>query len=743
MSPWSSLWSPMLADWFERLDIGIILVNASQTPWTIMWANRRVAEWAGYPEGQCLVGLSCTVISADQREAPIAGTIPLVTTMLVPDVAGQTVSSPVLLLRYPEEDTMLLGILLSSSARPLDEAGGPMIVGPWITEIMRNGATKFIHRFYEALKEQPELEKILRSLSEAEWTRLQSHQRDHLIHLVDPDRSLASVEDEARRVGYIHGLIGLDAHQVFQAFMSYRHIMEDLMHQQSWEPSQRWVIAHFVHERLFIELGAQLAAIQAVRSAWNRAVYDGLTSALQMTDPMAAWHTIARQWQGIPGILGIAVYRPDFAGHWESVVAEGPLWSTVSPQPRLVDQHSLREAWWEEKMVIVDSHHASRSKKDGVSYEGVRSSIYVPLMDGTGHPAAILGLYGQYPHQWQVVEVQEGLSLLSVALGKLWPTQSPVSHRDSPFPRRSLASGQWEYWYQPVVSLTSGYPVKWEALARWREPSGRIWMPGDFLPVMGLADHRGFLAAGIAAAIRDAATFAPARVAVNIVPELLDGDIESFVSHADCPLLTLEVLETGRISEAGLHIMRRLAAQGVEWALDDFGTEFSNLDRLWHGPWTWIKFDRRLWAQVWSDPVHWIPTIGQLVEVCMTLGFQTVIEGVETPEAAAIARALGFTAAQGYFWGRPAPLSAWCSAQDWKPVAPHTGGVRALWAWHWRWTRRSVDEPESAICLNIADHAPDIVRRAHEAVHRSPHDPGVQTHWNTVMRNVFQGPLAT
>ena len=55
--------------------------------------------------------------------------------------------------------------------------------------------------------------------------------------------------------------------------------------------------------------------------------------------------------------------------------------------------------------------------------------------------------------------------------------------------RKALELNQFRVYYQPIVSLTSGQIVGFEALSRWQRPE-RLVMPGEFIAV---ADETGII----------------------------------------------------------------------------------------------------------------------------------------------------------------------------------------------------------------------------------------------------------
>lgn len=616
-------------------------------------------------------------------------------------------------------------------------------VGPWIQRILHSGAETFVEHFYSALEDKNSTSReILHTLTDAERTHLKAKQMEHLVELMDPDADPSELERQAHETGKIHALLGLNATDILESILIYREIMRDLVHHQQWMPGQRWAADAFIDDRLTLEVMGQIAGLIYVGDKWNQELYDSLSLALPLSDPIKAWQVMSEHITRVPGIPGLQICVPDSTQPtgWRTLLAVGSLWEHVNSQD-LQNRAHLEMAWWQERIVTINYNQSmadqTPDKKTALA-QRVRSASHVPLVDERGRPAAVLILYGHYPHQWEGKEITTRLQLLSTALRHHWPE---IGNAEKPgattnFTRMNLAKGEWEWWYHPIIEFHTGHILKWESLARWRDIQGRLWAPADFLPHLGLTDHRNLVLAGLQSIRTVAPRLAPARITLNILPDLLtDEKVETSINQILPFPIVLEVLESGRLNGSSVQTMKRLKARGVEWAIDDFGSGFANLDRLWEGAWSWVKFDRHLWSRIWQDPWRWIPVIGQLVRLCQTLGYRTIFEGVENQDAAAVAIALGFDAGQGYLWGPPAPWNQW---QEFTPVVdvlPSSGGIWAFLAFHWQAATNPMAPPT---CIRMADdpvlNLPDKVRTVHAQWHVRPSDPEINRQWNALMR---------
>jgi diguanylate cyclase (GGDEF)-like protein len=241
--------------------------------------------------------------------------------------------------------------------------------------------------------------------------------------------------------------------------------------------------------------------------------------------------------------------------------------------------------------------------------------------------------------------------------------------------RDAAGNGELRLHFQRLVEIGGGtsVPVRTvgaEALLRWEHPELGLLGPAAFLP---LAEETGLVVDLDLWAIRracatlaawDAAGSPEVRhVAVNTAARTLcDPRLEHTVRQAlgesdlEPHRLYLEVVESRSLVDLPgvverLSALRRL---GVRVSLDDFGTGYSTLTWLQRLPVDQIKLDRSFTSGITEDAKSAALARG-VVALTRELGLELVAEGVETPQQLTALRDAGFTRAQGYLWGRPAP----------------------------------------------------------------------------------------
>jgi diguanylate cyclase (GGDEF)-like protein/PAS domain S-box-containing protein len=232
--------------------------------------------------------------------------------------------------------------------------------------------------------------------------------------------------------------------------------------------------------------------------------------------------------------------------------------------------------------------------------------------------------------------------------------------------RRALDGDELRLFYQPIVDLSDETLLGYEALIRWQHPTRGLLPPGAFLDAAENNRLTSRLGAWVLRrACLDAAGWpAGLRVHVNVsARHLAEAGFSDLVGAAldESGLapdrLELEITESTALfaEEATLTAVSEVTARGVTLALDDFGTGYSAITALHRLPIHTVKIDRSFVADVVTEPST-AALVQGLLQLGLGMGLQVIAEGIEDLDQAEWLRRHGCAMAQGYAFGRPAPL---------------------------------------------------------------------------------------
>lgn len=220
--------------------------------------------------------------------------------------------------------------------------------------------------------------------------------------------------------------------------------------------------------------------------------------------------------------------------------------------------------------------------------------------------------------------------------------------------------------FQPILSARTLRPVAFEALLRARDADDRALSPAEAFQRADTPDQVVYL--DRLCRVVHAINFfnqdtAAGDLYLNVSGRHLmrvdtghGSTFEKLLGY--CGLtprqIVLEILEAHvgdlkRLQEAIVAYRSR----GFRIAIDDFGCEHSNFDRLWQLTPDIVKIDRSLIVQAERNP-RARRVLPKIVEIIQELGAVAVCEGVETATQHDIALAAGTDYLQGFHYGRPA-----------------------------------------------------------------------------------------
>ncbi len=230
--------------------------------------------------------------------------------------------------------------------------------------------------------------------------------------------------------------------------------------------------------------------------------------------------------------------------------------------------------------------------------------------------------------------------------------------------QRGLQEQEFAVHYQPqIVRREEEWHVRGlEALVRWRHPQLGLLMAPEFLT---LAEESGLIVqisdSVLTQAVRQVGHWRQngldLALAVNLSPKLVQ-DLEfpdrlsRLLLEFGLPpqYLTLEVTEAAPLGNPQLvmDIFARLRLRGIGLSLDDFGSGMSSLTQLYRMPFSEVKIDSCLTADL-DDSAAAGTVVRALVELAHNLSLTTCAEGVESAGAFEFLDRAGCDSMQGRF----------------------------------------------------------------------------------------------
>lgn len=239
----------------------------------------------------------------------------------------------------------------------------------------------------------------------------------------------------------------------------------------------------------------------------------------------------------------------------------------------------------------------------------------------------------------------------------------------------ALQSDQIGLVFQPRVNLSTGRVVAFEALARWNHPSLGVLAPSHFIPWLERRPdlalrYTEWLLRSLAETLIQLPRDILVPVSVNIPVSVMQSDavftaMLGRMAEAGLPLslLRIEIVERAltRMPAEVETVVERLAALGITFELDDFGSGEANMAALARLPFAAVKIAGDIVRTVAVDP-RCERLIDGLVRFSETFGVSLCAEHVESRAQYEILRRLGVEQGQGYLFGHGVSASGLADA---------------------------------------------------------------------------------
>lgn len=222
-------------------------------------------------------------------------------------------------------------------------------------------------------------------------------------------------------------------------------------------------------------------------------------------------------------------------------------------------------------------------------------------------------------------------------------------------------------WFQPIIEVSSGRVVGYEALARMENEKGQVVSAAGLFNSPELEPHQRLeLDRHVRAEAlkRFAAQAQPDQyLSINLSPEWIDS-LETFDVPPTLHMLkeagvrpeqvVIEITEVHGDVERICALAQRYRDAGVRIAFDDFGSGFQQLDRVLAFTPDIIKIDMRMFSL--SSMTHQKSALLQMMgDLGARIGCKVVFEGVETEDELFLALHCNACHIQGFLFARALP----------------------------------------------------------------------------------------
>lgn len=236
--------------------------------------------------------------------------------------------------------------------------------------------------------------------------------------------------------------------------------------------------------------------------------------------------------------------------------------------------------------------------------------------------------------------------------------------------RHAIKNGEFELFFQPKASLSSGRLTGVEALIRWHSPIHGLISPSKFIPI---AEESALIEQIGEWVLEEACNKATELyrvtgeilpVSINVSPRqfynpelisMIDSVLAKTGLHPSC--LEIEITEGTLVNQTSKFttVLKNLKSLGIKLAIDDFGTGYSSMGYLKNFPIDNIKIDQSFVRDLEIDRANQA-ILRAIVALAKNLDLGVIAEGIETQLQKNFLAAIGCDQIQGYLLSKPLPM---------------------------------------------------------------------------------------
>lgn len=233
----------------------------------------------------------------------------------------------------------------------------------------------------------------------------------------------------------------------------------------------------------------------------------------------------------------------------------------------------------------------------------------------------------------------------------------------------ALEHDTFEVYYQPIYSIEKQRIVSAEALLRLSDPELGFIPPNEIISIAEMNSsilkigHIVFDKVCHFISTNDLAPKGIEFIEINLsVIQCMHAELVSEFKEiidfykVDPKQICLEITETAteNTPEMLSKNIDEFRSLGIEFALDDYGTGYSNLHKVVNLPFAFVKYDKEMIWSALSNPRAKM-AVGLSMNLIRELGMKVIAEGIETIEQLEDLRNMNCDYIQGYYFSKPVP----------------------------------------------------------------------------------------
>ena len=232
---------------------------------------------------------------------------------------------------------------------------------------------------------------------------------------------------------------------------------------------------------------------------------------------------------------------------------------------------------------------------------------------------------------------------------------------------KALREGWIQPYYQPAIRTANSKICAEETLARWQDPEKGMLNPADFIPALEEANCIHKLDLYVLDRMLEKMN-AQADAGYDVVPHSVNlsrldfyacdivDEIRSRVDAMNISRDRVIVEITESVIASDIHFMtkeiKRFKELGFMVWMDDYGSGYSSPEILQDLPFDVVKIDRLFVQNIENSSKSKI-ILAEIIKMAISLGMDTIAEGVETIEQVNFLKEIGCTMLQGFYYCKP------------------------------------------------------------------------------------------